>query len=118
MGYFGDRRSADDRRIQEASGEYPEENLAKPEPKWVIGACRRKWKAYERLSRPRLPEDREQKSAEMAKGTNRFAIAYLSVKFALRFSPNAAMPSFWSWVANMAWNSRRSKRTPSASVVS
>ena len=43
---------------------------------------------------------------------------YLSVKFALRFSEKAAMPSFWSAVANMAWNSRRSKRTPSLSVVS
>ena len=28
------------------------------------------------------------------------------------------MPSFWSSVANSAWNTRRSKRTPSASVVS
>ena len=28
------------------------------------------------------------------------------------------MPSFWSWVANSAWNVRRSKRMPSDSVVS
>ena len=31
---------------------------------------------------------------------------------------NAAMPSVWSSVANSEWNSRRSKRTPSARVVS
>jgi hypothetical protein len=35
-----------------------------------------------------------------------------------RFSVNAAMPSFWSSVANRAWNTRRSNRTPSARVVS
>ncbi len=41
-----------------------------------------------------------------------------SLKPGLRFSLNAAMPSFWSSVANMAWNTRRSKRTPSCRVVS
>ena len=40
------------------------------------------------------------------------------VNFAGRFSTKAAMPSFWSSVANSDWNTRRSKRTPSASVVS
>ncbi len=39
-------------------------------------------------------------------------------KSGFRFSTKAAMPSFWSAVANMAWNTRRSKRMPSASVVS
>ena len=43
---------------------------------------------------------------------------YLFVNLAGRFSTKAAMPSFWSSVANSAWNTRRSKRTPSASVVS
>ena len=32
-----------------------------------------------------------------------------------RFSRNAAMPSFWSAVANSEWNTRRSKSTPSLS---
>ena len=40
------------------------------------------------------------------------------LKAGLRFSAKAAMPSFWSSVANMAWNTRRSKRRPSANVVS
>src|SRR5262249_41317389 len=40
------------------------------------------------------------------------------LKRGLRFSTKAAMPSFWSSVANSEWKSRRSKRTPSASVVS
>ena len=44
--------------------------------------------------------------------------AYLFLNFAGRFSTKAAMPSFWSSVANSAWNTRRSKRTPSAKVVS
>ena len=35
-----------------------------------------------------------------------------------RFSAKARMPSFWSSVANSEWKMRRSKRTPSASVVS
>ena len=36
----------------------------------------------------------------------------------LRFSRNAAIPSFWSSVENIEWNRRRSKLTPSARVVS
>ncbi|MDQ0997980.1 hypothetical protein QFZ34_003162 [Phyllobacterium ifriqiyense] len=43
---------------------------------------------------------------------------YLSLKLAARFSAKAAMPSFWSSSANMEWNTRRSKRRPSVSVVS
>ena len=43
---------------------------------------------------------------------------YRFSKFGARFSTKAAMPSFWSAVANMAWKTRRSKRMPSASVVS
>jgi hypothetical protein len=39
-------------------------------------------------------------------------------KSGLRFSMKAAMPSFWSSSANIEWNSRFSKRSPSASVVS
>ena len=39
-------------------------------------------------------------------------------KAGLRFSMKASMPSFWSSVAKVEWNSRRSKRTPSARVVS
>src|SRR3954463_16101938 len=39
-------------------------------------------------------------------------------KAGLRFSIKAAMPSFWSSVAKVEWNRRRSKRNPSASVVS
>src|SRR6266480_649806 len=38
--------------------------------------------------------------------------------FGARFSMKAAMPSFWSSVANSEWNTRRSKRTPSASELS
>ena len=44
------------------------------------------------------------------------ASPYRFLNFAGRFSTKAAMPSFWSSVANRAWNNRRSKRTPSASV--
>src|SRR5262249_47374039 len=40
---------------------------------------------------------------------------YLCLNCAGRFSTNAAMPSFWSSVANSAWNTRRSNRRPSAS---
>jgi hypothetical protein len=36
----------------------------------------------------------------------------------VRFSTKAAMPSFWSWVANMAWKVRRSNRSPSYSGAS
>ena len=43
---------------------------------------------------------------------------YLFLNCALRLSMNARMPSFWSSRANMEWNRRRSKRTPSARVVS
>ena len=43
---------------------------------------------------------------------------HLFLNFAGRFSTNAAMPSFWSSVANSAWNTRRSNSTPSASDVS
>src|SRR6266403_1120300 len=44
--------------------------------------------------------------------------AHLLVNFAGRFSMKAAMPSFWSAVANSEWKALRSKRIPSASVVS
>jgi hypothetical protein len=40
------------------------------------------------------------------------------LNFGKRFSVKARMPSFWSSVANSEWKMRRSKRTPSASVVS
>ena len=43
---------------------------------------------------------------------------YLFLNFAGRFSMKAAMPSFRSSVVNNGWNTRRSKRTPSASDVS
>lgn len=46
------------------------------------------------------------------------ASGHLSLNSGLRFSANAAIPSFWSSVANMAWKTRRSKRMPSDSVVS
>ena len=36
------------------------------------------------------------------------------MKAGLRFSTNAPMPSFWSSVAKIAWNIRRSNRRPSA----
>ena len=38
---------------------------------------------------------------------------HLCFQSALRFSTKAAMPSFWSSVANIEWNTRRSKRMPS-----
>jgi hypothetical protein len=44
--------------------------------------------------------------------------SYLFLNFAGRFSMKAVMPSFWSSVANSAWKTRRSKRTPSARLVS
>ena len=43
---------------------------------------------------------------------------HLFLNAAGRFSTKAFMPSFWSSVANSEWKMRRSKRTPSASVVS
>jgi hypothetical protein len=43
---------------------------------------------------------------------------HLFLNTGFRFSTNAAIPSFWSTVANIAENSLRSKRIPSASVVS
>lgn len=43
---------------------------------------------------------------------------YSFLKLGVRLSMNACMPSFWSAVANMEWNSRRSNRMPSFSVVS
>lgn len=46
------------------------------------------------------------------------AAAYRFLNCGLRFSANAAMPSFWSAVAKVAWNRRRSNLTPSESVVS
>lgn len=38
------------------------------------------------------------------------------VKFGKRFSIKAFIPSFWSSVANVLWNNRRSYWTPSANV--
>lgn len=52
------------------------------------------------------------------RGRQPTATPYLCPNFAFRLSANAAIPSFWSSVANMAWKTRRSKRMPSASVVS
>src|SRR5436305_10085561 len=43
---------------------------------------------------------------------------YSCLNFGGRFSTKAAMPSFWSAVANKAPNTRRSKRKPSASGTS
>lgn len=43
---------------------------------------------------------------------------YECLKFGARFSTKAAMPSFWSSVANSEWNSRRSYSMPSASGAS
>ena len=40
------------------------------------------------------------------------------LKAGARFSTKAVMPSFLSSVANIEWNRRRSKRTPSLKVVS
>jgi len=37
------------------------------------------------------------------------------LKSALRFSMKAAMPSFWSWSAKLAWKVRRSNSSPSDS---
>src|SRR5690606_38341260 len=48
-----------------------------------------------------------------ANGAQR-APAQLCLKFGWRFSTNACMPSVWSAVAKIEWNTRRSKRTPSA----
>ena len=44
--------------------------------------------------------------------------AYEFVNFAGRFSMNAAMPSFWSFNENPAWNSCRSMSKPSLSPTS
>ena len=55
---------------------------------------------------------RDKIAASKKKGSHRF------LNFASRFSTKARMPSFWSSVANSEWKMRRSKRTPSASVVS
>src|SRR5690554_506191 len=52
-----------------------------------------------------------------ANGAQR-APAQLCLKFGWRFSTKACMPSVWSAVAKIEWNTRRSKRTPSARLVS
>src|SRR5690606_8840707 len=52
-----------------------------------------------------------------ANGAQR-APAQLCLKFGWRFSTKACMPSVWSAVAKTEWNTRRSKRTPSARLVS
>jgi hypothetical protein len=46
------------------------------------------------------------------------ASGFLPRNCGLRFSAKAAMPSTWSSVANIASNNRRSKSSPSRSVVS
>ncbi|CEJ11306.1 hypothetical protein BN1110_01594 [bacterium YEK0313] len=43
---------------------------------------------------------------------------HLFLKLGWRFSMKAVMPSFWSSVPKVDWKTRRSKRMPSASVVS
>jgi hypothetical protein len=48
----------------------------------------------------------------------KYVIIYRFLNAAGRFSTKAFMPSFWSSVAKSEWKMRRSKRTPSASVVS
>ncbi len=63
-----------------------------------------------KLRTSRAPFGRSERSAQM--------YLYLCVKFGVRFSTKASMPSFWSSVANMDWKRRRSKRVPSARVVS
>jgi len=45
-------------------------------------------------------------SSRASGGNQRF------LKTGWRFSTKAAMPSFWSAVPKLAWNSRRSKRMP------
>src|SRR5690606_15587378 len=52
-----------------------------------------------------------------ANGAQR-APAQWCLQFGWRFATNACMPSVWSAVAKIEWNTRRSKRTPSARLVS
>lgn len=73
---------------------------------------------------PRTPlsrTDRAHRQPHTTRGPHRqrwSSAAHSSLKFGLRLSTKAAMPSFWSLVANVWWNRRRSKRMPSASVIS